>query len=211
MESCEVIGVVADSRYGRIVDPIRPQIHFTFQQRYRPRMTFVVRASAPIGSAIREVLRRNYPDMAVIDLVPFTEQIRRSLMDHRMNADIAGSFGFLGLLLAATGIFSVMSYTVSRRRREFGIRMAVGAAASDISAQVLKEAGRLIAAGVLIGLAAAWALGKIITSILYGIDAHDFLTFSVVPLALAVIALLASWLPAYRASRVNPLAALRDE
>ena len=211
MESCEVIGVVADSRYGRIVDAIQPQLYFTFQQRYRPRSTFVIRASMPVASSVREVLRQNYPDMAVIDLVPFSEQIRRSLMDQHMNADIAAGFGFLGLLLAGTGIFSVMSYTVSRRRREFGVRMAVGASAGDISRQVLKEAGRLIAIGILAGLVAAAALAKIITSILYGVDSHDLLTFTVVPLALTAIALIAAWIPAHRASRVNPLTALREE
>jgi putative ABC transport system permease protein len=89
--------------------------------------------------------------------------------------------------------------------------MAVGATRSDISAQVLKEAGRLIAIGVLFGLVAALALGKIITSILFGIDPHDLLTFSVIPLALTAIALIAAWIPAHRASRVNPLSALREE
>jgi predicted permease len=211
MESSEVIGVVADSRFARIVDPIQPQIYFTFQQRYRPRMTFVIRASVRIDAQVRDILRQNYPDMAVIDLVPFSEQIRRSMTDQRMNADVAASFGFLGLLLAGTGIFSVMSYTVSRRQREFGVRMAVGATQSDISGQVLKEAGRLIAIGVLIGAAAAWALGKVITSILYGVGPHDLLTFLVVTLALTAIALIAAWIPAHRASRVNPLTALREQ
>jgi predicted permease len=211
MESSEIIGVVADSRFGRIVDPIQPQIYFTFQQRYRPRMTFVIRATVRIDAQVRDVLRQNYPDMAVIDLVPFSEQIRRSTMDQQMNADIAASFGFLGILLAGTGIFSVMSYTVSRRRREFGVRMAVGATRSDISAQILKEAGRLIAIGVLFGLVVALVLGKIITSVLFGVDPHDLLTFSVIPLALTAIALIAAWVPAHRASRVNPLSALREE
>jgi predicted permease len=211
MESSEVIGVVADSRFARIVDPIQPQIYFTFQQRYRPRMTFVIRAFSRIDAQVREVLRQNYQDMAVIDLVPFSEQIRRSMMDQQMNADVAASFGFLGILLAGTGIFSVMSYTVSRRQREFGVRMAVGATANDISEQVLKEAGRLIAIGVLIGVSAAWALGKIITNILYGVGPHDLLTFLLVPLALTAIALIAAWIPAHRASRVNPLTALREE
>jgi putative ABC transport system permease protein len=211
MEWCEVIGVVSDSRYGKIVDAIQPQLYFTFQQRYTPRMTFVIRASRPVASSVREVLRQNYPDMAVIDLVPFSEQIRRSLMDQHMNADIATGFGFLGLLLAGTGIFSVMSYTVSRRRREFGVRIAVGASAGDISRQILKEAGRLIAIGILVGLVAAFALAKIITSILYGVDSHDLLTFTLVPLALTAIALIAAWVPAHRASKVNPLTALREE
>jgi ABC-type antimicrobial peptide transport system permease subunit len=156
-------------------------------------------------------LRQNYPDIAIIDLLPFSEQVRRSLTDQRMNADIAGGFGFLGLLLACTGIFSVMSYTVSRRLREFGIRLAVGATASELSSQVLRETGRLLCVGLAIGLVSALALARILSSILYGVGAHDPLTFTAVPLVLAAIGLLAAWLPARRASRVDPMTVLREE
>lgn len=128
-----------------------------------------------------------------------------------MNADIAVSFGFLGLLLAATGIFSVMSYTVSRRQQEFGIRLALGASARGLSNQILGEAGRLICGGVAIGLLSAWALARILSSILYGVGTHDPLTFVAIPLALTAIGLLAAWLPARRASRVDPMTALREE
>jgi predicted permease len=210
-ESFEVVGVVADSRYERIIDPIRPQIYLTFQQQYRSRLTFVVRASSPIASELRTELHRSYPDLAIIDLVPFSEQLRRSFTDQRMNADMASSFGLLGLLLSATGIFSVMSYTVSRRRREFGIRMAMGGTARDMSRQVLRETGRLIAAGVVIGLVSAWALAKILAGVLYGVSAHDPVTFIAVPMVLAIIGLTAAWLPARRAAQVEPITALRDE
>ena len=149
--------------------------------------------------------------MAIIDLVPFAEQIRRSLSDQRMNADIAVGFGLLGLLLAATGIFSVMSYVVSRRHREYGIRMAIGATASDMSKQVLGEAGRLIGVGLAFGLLSAWALAKILASILYGVSAHDALTFVGVPLVLGAIGILAAFLPARRASQVDPIIALRED
>jgi predicted permease len=210
-KSFEVVGVAADSRYERIVDPIRPQIYLTYKQRYRSRLTFVVRTSTPIASELRAELNRSYPDLAIIDLVPFSEQLRRSFTDQRMNADIASSFGALGLLLAATGIFSVMSYTVSRRRREFGIRMAMGGTALDMTRQVLREAGRLIALGVVIGLGAAWALAKILAGVLYGVSSNDPITFITVPAALAIIGLTAAWLPARRAAQVNPISALREE
>ncbi len=209
--SYEVVGVAADSRYERIVDPIRPQLYLTFQQQYRSRLTFVVRASSPIAAELRDELFRRYPDLAVIDLVPFSEQARRSFTDQRMNADIATSFGFLGLLLAATGIFSVMSYTVSRRRREFGIRMALGGTALDMSRRVLREAGHLIAAGVVIGLVSAWAMSKILAGVLYGVSTHDPVTFIAVPAVLAIIGLVAAWLPARRAAQVDPITALREE
>jgi ABC-type lipoprotein release transport system permease subunit len=207
----EVVGVVADSRYRRIVDPIRPQLYLNYEQRYSSRLTFVVRTPFPISAELRQDLRQNYPDLAIIDLLPFSEQARRALTDQRMNADIAASFGFLGLLLASTGIFSVMSYTVSRRMREFGIRLAVGATASELSNQVLRETGRLLCVGLAIGLISAWALAKILSSILFGVSAHDPLTFTAVPLVLAAIGLLAAWLPARRASRVDPMTVLREE
>ena len=207
----EVVGVAADSRYQRIVDPIRPQVYLNFHQEFRPRLTFVVRSSTPVASQLREGFREQYPDMAIIDLVPFSEQIRRSLSDQRMNADIAVGFGLLGLLLAATGIFSVMSYVVSRRHREFGIRMAIGATASDMSRQVLGEAGKLIGVGLAVGLLSAWALAKILASVLYGVSAHDTLTFVAVPLVLGAIGVLAAFLPARRASRIDPIIALREE
>jgi ABC-type lipoprotein release transport system permease subunit len=205
------VGIAADSRYQRIVDPIRPQVYLNFQQEFRSRLTFVVRATTPIASELREAFRQHYPDMAIIDLVPFSEQMRRSLSDQRMNADIAVGFGLLGLLLAATGIFSVMSYVVSRRHREFGIRMAMGATSSDTSKQVLGEAGRLIGVGLAVGLVSAWALAKVLASILYGVSSHDTLTFVVVPLVLGTIGLLAAFVPARRASRVDPIIALREE
>ncbi len=210
-KSYEVVGVVADSRYERIVNPIRPQIYLTFQQQYRSRLTFVIRTSSPIASELRAELHRNYPDLAVIDLVPFSEQLRRSFTDQRMNADMASSFGVLGLLLAATGIFSVMSYTVSRRRREFGIRMALGGTARDVSRQVLRETGRLIAAGIVIGLVSASALAKVLGGVLYGVSAHDPITFIAVPAVLAAIGLVAAWLPARRAAQVDPMTTLREE
>ena len=209
--TCKVVGVVADSRYQYVVDPIRPLIYLPYQQRYSARLTFVVRTMFPIATELRQALRQNYPDLAIIDLLPFSDQIHRSLTDQRMNADIAGSFGFLGLLLASTGIFSVMSYTVSRRLREFGIRLAVGATAGELSTQVLRETGRLVCAGLAIGLLSAWALAKILASILYGVSAHDPLTFTAVPLVLAAIGLFAAWLPARRAARVDPMTALREE
>jgi predicted permease len=209
--SYEVVGVVANSRYQYVVDPIRPLIYLPYHQRYSSRMTFMVRTTFPIATELRQGLRQNYPDLAIIDLLPFSEQIRRSLTDQRMNADIAGSFGLLGLLLACTGIFSVMSYTVSRRLREFGIRMAIGATASELSNQVLRETGRLLCVGLAIGLILAWSLAKILSSILYGVGTHDPLTFTAIPLVLAAIGLLAAWLPARRASRVDPMAVLREE
>jgi ABC-type antimicrobial peptide transport system permease subunit len=121
------------------------------------------------------------------------------------------SFGGVSLLLAAVGIFGVISYSVAQRTRELGIRIALGAQARGVLRLVLGGALRLLAAGVVFGLIGAFALTRFLSAFLFGVSANDPATFAVVSLALAVVALLASYLPALRATRVDPLAALRAE
>jgi ABC-type antimicrobial peptide transport system permease subunit len=121
------------------------------------------------------------------------------------------SFGGVSLLLAAVGIFGVISYSVAQRTRELGIRIALGAQARGVLRLVLVGALRLVVAGVLFGLVGAFALTRFLSAFLFGVSANDPATFAVVALALAIVALLASYLPALRATRVDPLAALRTE
>lgn len=207
----EVVGVVADSSYQRPVDPIEPLFYVTFQQHFNRRLTLLMRSSAPVAGPLHEMLRRRYPDLAIIDLVPFKEQLRRAVGDEKMNADLAASFGALGLFLAALGIFAVMSLSVSGRFKEFGIRMALGASGRTLAAQVLGEASRLFAVGAVVGLAAAFALTRFLESVLYGVGALDVATFVAVPLLLAAVAFAAAWLPARRAGRIEAVVALRQE
>lgn len=209
--SYEIVGVVADTRYTRLIDPAEPLFYFAVEQRFRQRMTLVARSAAPLARPLAELLRERWPDLAVIDLQPFSEQMRRALADQRMNADLAGGFGSLGLGLAGLGIFSVMSYTVSRRGREIGIRMAIGASTQEIGRWVLGGAGRLVGAGLVVGLAAAWALARLLESMLYGVTARDPMTFVVVAVVLGGVAFLAALLPARRAARIDPIRALRGE
>ncbi len=207
----EVVGVVANSRFGRPADPIKPLAYFPFAQRFRQRMTLLVRADVPLAQPLSELLRRNFPDVAIVDFQPMSEQVRRAAADQKMNADLAGGFGLFGLGLAALGIFSVLSYTVSKSGRAIGVRMALGANARDIGLWVLGGAGRLVAAGIGIGLAASWALSRLLESLLYGVRAKDPLIALGVVAVLGTVALVAALLPAGRAARTEPVRALKEE
>ncbi len=207
----EVVGVVANSRFGRLTDPIKPLAYFPFAQRFRQRMTLMVRASGPVARPLTELLRRDFPDVAVVDAQPMSEQVRRAAADPKMNADLAGGFGLFGLGLAALGIFSVLTFTVNRSGRAIGIRMALGATSRDIGLWVLGGAGRLVAVGLGIGLAASWALSRLLESLLYGVRAKDPLIALGVVAVLGTVALVAALLPASRAARIEPVRALREE
>ncbi|MEP7010344.1 MAG: FtsX-like permease family protein [Acidobacteriota bacterium] len=207
----EVVGVVADSRFGRLTEPIKPLIYYPFAQRFRQRMTLMVRANGPLARPLAECLRRNFPDVAVVDFQPMSEQVRRAGADQKMNADLAGGFGLFGLGLAALGIFSVLSFTVNRSGRAIGIRMALGATTRDIGLWVLGGAGRWVAIGLGIGLAASLALGRLLESLLYGVRAKDPLIALGVVALLGTVALVAALVPARRATRIEPVRALKEE
>jgi putative ABC transport system permease protein len=206
----EVVGVVADSLVEPPWRPIAPMVFLPFEQRPSARATVVLRAEGAVERGVRELLHAEYPDLAVVSLVPFEEQMRRALANQRMNADLSGGLGILALLLANFGVFSAMSYSVSQRTREIAIRMAVGAARPDVRRFVLVEAMRRVGFGLLIGIAGAFALGQLLSSLLAGVEAHDPWTLLPVVAVLALCALFAAWLPARRASRLDPIQALRQ-
>jgi ABC-type antimicrobial peptide transport system permease subunit len=137
--------------------------------------------------------------------------LRDALFLPRLAGTLFGVFGFLGLSLAAVGLYGVMNYWVSRRTREIGIRLALGAQTSSVQRLVIRQGMVLTLIAVVPGLAAAWALAKLFTSALYGVPAHDPATFIAVPLFLSAIALLACWIPSRRAAGAEPLVALRHE
>jgi putative ABC transport system permease protein len=151
------------------------------------------------------------PETPVVGVVTMEGFISASLSPQRFNVLLLGAFAGLALVLAAVGIYSVLSYSVRRRVREIGIRMALGATPSDVLQMVVADGVKPILLGVGLGLAAAFALSRVVTSLIYGIRATDPLTFAGVALLLVAVGLLATGLPAYRATRVEPVKTLREE
>ena len=139
------------------------------------------------------------------------EHVRDALFLPRLAGTLFGVFGFIGLVLAAVGLYGVISYSVSRRTREIGIRLAIGAQAREVERLIVRQGMMLTCIAVAPGLAAAWALARLFSSFLYSVPVHDGATFTAVPLFLAAVALLACWIPARRAARLDPSATLRHE
>ena len=211
----EVVGVTEDARVTSAIDPPGPALYFSVSQRSYPRLTLLVRAAASASPAslapdLRRAVLAAHPDLSIVDLVSGGEQIRRSLSQQRMHAEIAGLFGLLGLGVSVVGLFGLLSYTVSLRVREFGIRMAVGAHPTDVKSLVLRQGMGLVAIGLALGLAGALGLTRLLESLLYGVAANDPYTFAGVAAGLTLVTLLACYLPAHRAAQLDPLEALRN-
>jgi ABC-type antimicrobial peptide transport system permease subunit len=151
------------------------------------------------------------PTIAVFNIETMEEHLSGALFLPRIAGTIFGAFGFLGLSLAAVGLYGVMNYWVSRRTREIGIRLALGAQIGSIQRLIIRQGMALTLIAIAPGLAAAWALAKLFASILYGVAPHDLVVFALAPLFLAAVALLACWLPSRRAAGAEPLDALRHE
>jgi predicted permease len=167
--------------------------------------------SATIASAVRGQIHDLDSTMAVYNAETMEQHLRQALFLPRLAGTLFGLFGFIGLVLAAIGLYGVMSYSVSRRTREIGIRIALGAQLSSVHQLILRQGMVLTIIAMAVGLPAAFALAGILSSFLYGIRPHDTLTFTVVPLFLASVAFLACWVPARRATRITPQNALRYE
>jgi ABC-type antimicrobial peptide transport system permease subunit len=162
-------------------------------------------------NAIRNEVRNLDPTLPLYEVKTMTEHMKLSLFPARIAATVLGGFGIVALTLAAIGIYGVTSYSVAQRTREIGIRMALGAQLSDVLKLILSHGVKLTILGVGIGLAGAYALTRALTSLLYGVSASDPLTFGFISLILMLVALLACYLPARRATKVDPLEALRYE
>jgi predicted permease len=167
--------------------------------------------SAAIAHAVRGQIHDLDSTMAVYNPETMEEHLQQALFLPRLAGTLFGIFGFIGLLLAATGLYGVMSYSVSRRTREIGIRIALGSQLGAVHRLILRQGMLLTVIAMALGLPAAFAVAGLFRSFLYGIAPHDIMTFTVVPLFLAVVALVACWIPARRATRIDPQSALRYE
>jgi putative ABC transport system permease protein len=210
----EVIGVARDGKYWTLGEERRTFFYLPFAQNYQPSATLVVRTAgdpqgvaAPIRTAVRDV----DPTVPVFGMRTMAEHVGVSLLPARVAGTVLALFGALGVALACLGVYGVMAYSVARRTREIGIRMALGARRGQVLALVLREGARLVGVGMVIGLALATAGARLLTSVLYGVAPTDLLTLSGVALLFGAVALLACYLPARRATRVDPLAALRQD
>src|SRR5229473_2818694 len=219
----EVVGIVGDVKLDSL-DETRPvatiyhpltQITVADQQTWRSfGMSLTVRtASDPRNaiSAVTAAVHQVGPELPVVDVMSMNDLISESVSPQRFNMLLLGSFAGLGLVLAAVGIYSVLSYTVRRRLREIGIRIALGATHNDVVRMVVADGMKPILLGVALGLAAAFALSRAIASLIFGIRATDPLTFAAVALLLLMVGILATVFPAYRAARVEPIRILREE
>jgi putative ABC transport system permease protein len=210
-----VVGVVGDVHYRSLEKPPEPTVYVDYRQRLRGGRDFtvVMRAATPPSVLLtdaRRVVRDAAPEVAP-RFQTFQDVFSASLETRRFNLTLVGVFAGTALVLAAIGIYGVVSYWVTRRTREIGVRMALGAVPRNVLGLVLGRAGATVLAGVAVGLAGAFGLTRTMQSLLFGISAIDPLTFAGVALLLGVVALLATYIPAHRATKVDPMVALRYE
>ena len=210
----EVVGVASDGKYRTLGEDPTPFFYVPLLQHPRGGITLHVRADgAPEGlaAAVRREVRALDPTLPVFDVKTMKEHLGLSLLPARLAGSALGAFGLVALLLGAVGIYGVMAYWVSQRTREMGVRIALGANPRDLLSMVIAQGMGLAAVGVAAGLAAALAAGRAVSSHLYGVDGTDLATFVAVPVGLAAVALLAVYVPARRAMKVDPMVALRYE
>ena len=214
-ERVSIVGIVKDAKYNTLGEDPQPFVYTPFEQSYSGEMTLHIRtapnAAASVLAGVRHEVGALDKDLPLLNVMPMTEQIGFSLVPLRLAATVGGTLGTVGLLLAAIGIFGVVNYSASQRTREIGIRMALGAQKWDVLRLVIRQGLWLALAGVGIGLAVSCALTRTLGSLLYGVGATDPLVFIGTALLLVSVAFIASYQPARRATKVDPLVALRYE
>lgn len=210
----EIVGVVADEKQDSLDRPAEPTAYSSIGQRQQNPLTFVVRAAQPPDAVIalaRRAVTQVDKDLALTNVATLANVVDASMEGHRFRTTLLTAFAAVALFLAALGIYGVLAYFVSQRSRELGIRVALGARRAELFGMVVGQGLRPVVAGAVIGLIGAAALTSLIQSLLFGIQPLDVPTYAAAVVALAVIAAAACALPALRATRVDPLVALRDE
>jgi predicted permease len=209
-----VVGVVGDTKIERLREPPKPLFYFPIAQRPDHDLILVARgqpAPEEITAMLRRMIREVNPNLMIMDAKTMEENIGVILFPARMAALLLGVFGVLALTLATIGLYGVVSFSVSRRTREVGIRMSLGADAIGVIAMVMRGAMELVGIGGIAGLAAAVGLAQLMRHVLYGVGPWDPMTILGVPILLGCVAAVAAFIPARRASRVNPVEALKSE
>ena len=213
-KSCTIVALARDSKYFGPAEPPMPHFYLAFRQFYNssPELYFLLRtATSPVQSIplLRRAVLETDPNAAAFHSLPLAEYTEVATFGQKVAANLMAALGLMCLLLAAIGLYSVMSYTVTQRIPEIGIRIAMGATPRNVIGMVVGQGMALTAAGVAAGAAGSLAATRMVSSMLYGVNAADPLTFILAALFLSVVALLAAWLPAFRATRIDPISALR--
>ncbi|HWP43537.1 MAG TPA: FtsX-like permease family protein, partial [Blastocatellia bacterium] len=209
-----IVGVVRDVRHSTLAAEPRPQLYFPYLQRGDEAMTIVVRAGGDLSgliAAMRNSVWSVDKDQPVTDIKTLNDYLAESVAQRRFQMALLGGFAIVAILLAAVGIYGVMSYSVTQRTHEIGIRMSMGASRRDVLTLIVGQGMKVALGGVFVGLAAALALMRVLASLLYEVSATDPATFAAIAFLLVAVAFLASYIPAHRAARVDPCVALRHE
>jgi predicted permease len=209
-----VIGVVPTGKYFRLGEDPTPFMYFAQPQHWTSGMSIHIRTAGDPG-AIAPTLRSQVaaldPDLPLSSVRTMNTHLGIALLPARLAGTVLGIFGLLGLVLAAVGIYGVMAYSVAQRTREIGIRVAIGAARTDVVRLVMRQGLSLVLIGTVLGLSGALAASRLLRGVLYGSSVFDPMTLGVVPIILVGVAALAIWVPARRAAAVDPIVALRSE
>jgi putative ABC transport system permease protein len=211
-----VVGVVADIRQRGLDQGVQPMIYAPFQQDrsgFGRFVSFVARTAAPaaVAEGIRAEIRRAAPDLPIESTVTMDDAVSASVAQPRFRTVLLGLFAVSATLIATCGLYGLMAYAVTQRRREIGVRMALGATRHDVLRLVLTRALRIVVAGLIVGLAGAAGVTRVLQRFLFGVTPTDPIVFTIITLLLLAVGLMAAWLPARRATRIDPWAALRAE
>jgi putative ABC transport system permease protein len=210
-----VVGVVADMRQGGMDMPVRPEAYFPFEQAdFFPPNSLAVRTvgdPVTIVNEVRQQVSRVDKDQPVANVQTMNDLVDSSIAQPRMNTLLLGGFAGIALLLAALGIYAVLSFAVTQRTREIGVRIALGARFGDVLKMILASGARLFVAGAAIGLVAAFSLSRLMSHLLFEVSPGDLVSYASVVVVFSAIAFLACFVPARRAAKVDPTVALKYE
>jgi putative ABC transport system permease protein len=212
-EFLEVVGVVKTTNYQTLGEPPQPCIYIPLRQNFSDGMILYVRTErdpSTVLAAVQGEIRNLAPGLPLEDIRTGTMVIDQALWWSKIGVGLLGVFGLLALSLASVGLYGIMAYSVNQRRREIGVRMALGADQESVSLLMLRQGMVVVLSGVALGVALAFLLGRVLSRFLYGVGGSDLLSIGGASLILLLVALVACYLPARSASRVDPLVALRE-